>query len=119
MLTETANFIQPELFKLLMKIKNEIVLQVVPYELSGSKLVDLISDQIIESGNRLELPIVRIANKFYIYDEDDVVLLPNRSMEKFLLMVCDQVGVSKSVMDSIQWRDQLFGAMWRRCYLDK
>jgi len=73
----------------------------------------LVTDQIKEVGDRLELPIFRIENRFVLYEKDQPIIIPNRSLEKFLLLVCEHLGVEKELMESIPFRNQLFGRCWR------
>lgn len=99
------NFIPPQIFRLLTKIKNQITSDRPVNELTNDELVDLITDEIKKKGDALELPIFRIKNKFIIYENWHPI------HEKFLLHVGDHLGIDKEILTSISFRNQCFGKL--------
>ena len=79
-------------------------------------MIDLIASQIKISGNKIGVPIIRHEKEFVIYENGVPLPFPKRPFEKFLLMVCEYIGVNEETLQNPEFRNGLFGACWRMLY---
>lgn len=102
-----------EVFKILMAIKKEVI---PPHSLVGmpeGDLVALVVDSIREVSDKLGIPIFRIKNEVFIYQESRPLTIPKKPFEEFLAWVALHLGIEKELVYNIPFRNQLYGRMWR------
>ena len=82
------------------------------YGLSNNRFIDHLIREIIAVGDQLSTPIFRIENKFFIYDGDEQLHLPNKTLELFLIWTCKHLGMPEAIVYDVSFRDAAFGACW-------
>lgn len=97
--------VEPDVFELLQKIKKQIN----PPSPGEKDLVAYIVDSIREKSDELKTPIFRINNKFFIYDEDIPLDLPNKHLEMFFSWICKHLNIRNDA----PFRNKLFGRAYR------
>ena len=105
--------IDKQVFNLLQGIKNSISIPASISGFSNNDLIAFIIDQIKDTGDRLNTPIFRIENKFFIYHLDEPLLIPNKNFEEFLKWCSREIGMEEDVLLHVTFRNQLFGRAWR------
>jgi hypothetical protein len=114
--------VEPRLYRLLQNIKTQLTPVTAEEELDISegrglgKIADSLVDQIISIGDERGTPLVRIENKFFIYDNDEQLPLPSKALQEFLLWSAKAIGLGSEIYTDIPFRQMMFGRAWREMH---
>jgi hypothetical protein len=62
---------------------------------------------------KIKIDLLQTENKFWIYKNEEKIYVSNRAIEKYILIVGDYIGVEKTRLEDVSFRQKIFGRLWR------